>query len=66
MKHIFTNLGIDGTDKIGVKLYIVGATLLFSPTTSLFLLTKAEINKVLHRDVAQFDPSLGLFDLICN
>ena len=46
--------------KAGVKWYnVVGATLLFSPKTSLLLLNKAEINNALHQHVVQFDPSQG-------
>ena len=47
--------------KAGDKLYnVVGATLLFPPTTYLFLCNKAEINSLLHQHVVQSDPSLGL------
>ena len=43
--------------KAGVKLYnIVGVTLLFSVTTSLFLLNKAKINNVLHQKCCTIWP----------
>ena len=44
-------------NKAAVKLYnIVGKTLLFSPTTALFLLNKAEINKVLNNAMHNRNP----------
>ena len=39
---------------------IVGATLLFFPMTSLFLLNKTETDNLLHQHVVQFDPSPSL------